>query len=86
MKSNRQLKIGVIGLWQLGCTYAASLAKMGYLVEGYDLDKKIIENLKLGKAPIFEPGLDKVISEHLNKNLTFSYNLDNFLIIRIIFF
>lgn len=79
MKNNEhQLNIGVIGLWHLGCVYASSFARMGYKIEGFDLDKKVIENLKQGKAPVFEPELDETIKTHLGKNLSFTDGLKNF--------
>lgn len=74
----KKISVGVIGLWHLGCVYASGLAKLGYKVEGFDPNKNIIENLKEGKAPVFEPELDKVIKENLGKNLFFTNNLKTF--------
>lgn len=56
----------------MGSVYAASLAKMGFNVWGFDFDKKTAANLKKGIPPIFEPGLEETIKKHLNKNLFFS--------------
>lgn len=78
MKKVVNLKIGVVGLWHIGCIYASGLAKLGYKVEGFDPDKEIIKNLREGKAPVFEPELDKVIGENLGKNLFFTDNLKVF--------
>ncbi|MDO8482543.1 MAG: nucleotide sugar dehydrogenase [bacterium] len=64
--------IAVVGLWHLGSVYAASLAKMGFTVYGFDFDKKAVGNLKKGVPPIFEPELKETIEKHLNKNLLFS--------------
>ncbi len=64
--------IAVVGLWHLGSVYAASLAKMGFNVYGFDFNKKTVSNLKKGIPPILEPELRETIARHLNKNLFFS--------------
>ncbi len=51
--------IGVIGLWHLGCVISASWARLGYEVIGIDADEEIVNNLRLGKPPLFEPGLQE---------------------------
>lgn len=67
-----KINILVIGLWHLGCIYAASFASKGFTVIGLDFDKKIIKNLKKGIPPIFEPDLEQTLKKYLNKNLSFS--------------
>ena len=57
-------EVAVIGLWHLGCTVSAGLAEAGYVVTGVDFDKKIIEDLKLNKPPLFEPGLEDLIKKN----------------------
>ena len=67
----------MIGLWHLGCTYAACLAELGYRVVGVDEGREVIRNLNQGKAPLFEPGLDDLISKGLRSgNLTFRTDLE----------
>jgi len=56
-------EICVVGLWHLGCVYSACLAKLGYKVTGTDENRAIVEDLKRGKAPVFEPGLDDLVAE-----------------------
>lgn len=56
-------KICVIGLWHLGCVYAACLAELGYSVIGADENVQVVSNLRIGKAPLFEPGLDDLVSK-----------------------
>ena len=55
----------VIGLWHLGCVYAACLAKLGYRVTGMDENETVVSSLRKGRAPLFEPGLDELISEQI---------------------
>ena len=67
-------KIGILGLWHLGCVYSACLAEKGLDVTGYDADKAVVESLQKGKSPIFEPGLEDLIKKNLGKMLGFTNN------------
>ena len=58
------MKIAVLGLWHLGCVTAACCAKFREVV-GLDFDPRTIENLRAGKPPIFEPGLNNLIRDGL---------------------
>lgn len=64
--------IAVVGLWHLGCVYAASLSKLGFDVTGFDVNRKVVSRLNKGIPPIFEPELREIILNHINKNLVFS--------------
>jgi UDPglucose 6-dehydrogenase len=69
------MNICVFGLWHLGSVTAACLAEMGHNVIGLDSNDETIKNLNLGKAPVFEPGLDELIQKgYKNCNLTFTTN------------
>jgi len=64
--------ITVFGLWHLGCVTAACCARH-FPTIGLDSDIKIISQLEKAKAPLFEPGLDKLIQEGLSTgNLQFT--------------
>jgi UDPglucose 6-dehydrogenase len=66
------MKICVQGLWHLGSVTAACLASIGYKVSGLDPDLDTISNLSEGKAPLFEPGLDDLLTLGLtNSRLSF---------------
>lgn len=60
------MKICVLGLWHLGSVIAACCASVGHEVVGLDADEKTIEGLRAGKAPLFEPGLDAMLSDGLS--------------------
>lgn len=67
------MKICVYGLWHLGPVTAACLASIGYTVIGLDQDEDVIKNLSLGRAPIYEPGLDNLLQKGIDKgNLLFT--------------
>lgn len=59
------MQITVYGLWHLGCVTAACLASAGNRVIGLDLDEPVVADLKSGKPPLFEPGLEELIKENM---------------------
>ncbi|GGT92724.1 UDP-glucose 6-dehydrogenase [Sulfodiicoccus acidiphilus] len=58
------MRIGVVGLGYVGLVTAAVLADRGHDVVGVDVDGRKVEALKVGRVPIFEPGLDDLLSEN----------------------
>ena len=67
------MKVAVVGLWHLGSVTAAALASKGFTVVGWDTDESVVVELQKGNAPLFEPGLNDLISAGLkNKNLSFT--------------
>jgi UDPglucose 6-dehydrogenase len=72
------MKICVQGLSHLGSVTAAGLAALGHKVVGLDFDESRIASLNDGIAPIFEPGLEKLIERGSSAgNLRFSSSLDD---------
>lgn len=66
------MNITVLGLWHLGSVTAACCAKH-FRVTGLDFDAATVAKLNGGKAPLFEPGLDDLVSAGLTtKNLSFT--------------
>ena len=59
------MRVCVVGLWHLGCVTAACLARGGHDVVAIDRDRGVVDQLRRGKAPLFEPGLDEAIQEGL---------------------
>lgn len=58
-------KASVVGLWHLGLVSAAGLADLGFTVTGWDPDTQRIEDLRKGKLPLYEPGLEDLTRTHL---------------------
>ena len=60
-----ETSVAVIGLWHQGIVASACLADAGFSVSAADHDVKVIEGLSRGQTPIFEPGLEALISSGL---------------------
>jgi UDPglucose 6-dehydrogenase len=59
------MKICVAGLWHLGTVTAACLASAGHQVTGLDFDPQVIDGLAAGRPPLFEPGLEDLVTAGL---------------------
>ena len=69
------MKICVLGLWHLGTATAGYPTLGGHHVTGLDFDKTVIADLKEGRTPLFEPGLEDLIKKGLASGaLDFSTN------------
>lgn len=72
------MKIGIIGTGYVGLVTAVGLANLGHDVIGTDVDDEKIELASKGIAPIYEPGLEELLKNNLDKgNLHFSKDLDD---------
>lgn len=72
------MKIAVIGMGYVGCVAAAKLAATGFDVIGIDRRPRKIEQIGLGKCPVYEPGLDKVFEQAVRaKKLTAASRLSD---------
>lgn len=66
------MNVTVLGLWHLGCVTAACGARH-FQVVGLDFDEANIAKLDSGQAPLFEPGLNELITAGLAaKKLSFT--------------
>ena len=66
-------RIAVIGTGYVGLVSGACFAYLGHRVIGLDIDREKIERLRRGEVPIYEPGLDRILSKALkNGNIEFT--------------
>ncbi|MEP7036204.1 MAG: nucleotide sugar dehydrogenase, partial [Actinomycetota bacterium] len=59
------LTLSVIGTGYLGVVHAACMADLGHTVVALDSDAAKIESLTAGRPPIFEPGLEELLTRAL---------------------
>ena len=57
------MRIAVVGTGYVGLVSGASFAKLGHSVVCIDTNKSKIDQLKRGRVPIFEPGLDELVRQ-----------------------
>ncbi len=73
------MKLAIVGTGYVGLVSGACFAEFGYQTVCIDKDVSRIESLKSGKCPFYEPGMDNLLSKHLNntKLLSFSTSLSD---------
>ncbi|GAB3041509.1 UDP-glucose/GDP-mannose dehydrogenase family protein [Parafrigoribacterium mesophilum] len=72
------MRISVIGCGYLGAVHAASMAELGHDVVGIDVDRRKVDALSAGRAPVFEPGLPEILSSAIaSGHLRFSTELSD---------
>ncbi len=71
------MKLVIVGTGYVGLVTGACFAEFGYETICVDIDKNRIDKLNLGKCPFYEPGMDSLLSKHVNntKLLSFSSSL-----------
>lgn len=57
------MKVCVQGLWHLGTVTSSCLALGGHHVTGLDFNESVIADLRHGKPPLFEPGLENLVKK-----------------------
>lgn len=71
------MKIGVIGTGYVGLVTGTCFADSGNQVSCVDIDAEKVEQMRSGKVPIYEPGLNHVFDRAIReKRLTFTTDLE----------
>lgn len=72
------MKIAMIGAGYVGLVSGACFSEFGWTVECVDNDPEKIRQLQQGKVPIYEPGLDDLLTRNMaDGRLSFSTGLAN---------
>lgn len=61
------MKLSVIGLGKLGSPLTAVLASRGHELIGVDLNPEFIHKINEGIAPVEEPGLQELLTQHSSR-------------------
>ena len=70
------MRIGVLGAGYVGLVAGACLSDFGHQVMCIDKDNSKINELRKGRTPIYEPGLESLMKKNmLSKRLFFSNNI-----------
>lgn len=68
-------RVRVLGLGYVGLTTAIGLANLGHTIEGFDINPKTVKRLGGGSSPIFEPGLEDQLKDHLEQGRISFYEI-----------
>lgn len=63
------MRISVVGGGYVGLVTSACFAELGHNVTIIEIDECKVETINSGKAPIYEKGLDELLSKHAGRNL-----------------
>ncbi|WP_370574167.1 UDP-glucose/GDP-mannose dehydrogenase family protein, partial [Methanomethylovorans sp.] len=70
------MRISVIGTGYVGSVSAACFAELGHEVICVDVDEKKVSMINAGKAPIWEDGLEELLTKHAEKRIIATSDYD----------
>ena len=61
------MKVSVFALGRTGLPLSLICAEKGFDVIGIDINEELIQQIKNGETPFYEPGMKELLDKHLNK-------------------
>jgi len=61
------MKVSVFALGRTGLPLSLVCANSGFDVVGIDINENLVQQIKNGKLPFYEPGMKELLDKHLNK-------------------
>ncbi len=71
------MQITVVGSGYVGLVSSACLAELGHFVTMVDIDNDKVDMINSGRPPIYEMGLEDMLSAHVGKNLSAHLGYDD---------
>ena len=72
------IRISVIGCGYLGVTHAVSMAELGFEVIGVEVSPERLGELRAGRLPLYEPGLQPVLTRQVDQGrLSFTDSIED---------
>jgi len=71
------MRVSVFALGRTGLPLSLVCADCGFDVIGIDINKELVDQIKAGKVPFYEPGMKELLTKHLNKKFFPSTKITN---------
>jgi len=73
----KQKSVAILGLGYVGLTLALVLAEHGFSVTGFDVNRKLLDQLAAKEPPFFETGIQGFLDRHVGKRLRLVDSLEH---------
>jgi UDPglucose 6-dehydrogenase len=75
-RGKERMNISVVGTGYVGLVTGIALSEIGHYVTCIDIDEEKVRRMRLGKSPIYEPGLEELMKKNI-KEERLSFTIDH---------